>query len=86
MAQRGNEVPGRHPLPARLRADGKTRGEDFVGRLLISADPDELVPIQQYVDLGFDRVYLQRRRNQAEWIEVFGRDVLPSSPGGDWLS
>ena len=34
--------------------------------------------IQRYVDLGFDRVYLHNvGRNQREWIEVFGRDVLP---------
>jgi coenzyme F420-dependent glucose-6-phosphate dehydrogenase len=55
------------------------RPEDFEGRLLISADPDEhRAYIQRYVDLGFDRVYLHNvGRNQAEWIQVFGRDVLP---------
>jgi coenzyme F420-dependent glucose-6-phosphate dehydrogenase len=55
------------------------RPEDFEGRLLISADPDEhRAYIQRFVDLGFDRVYLHNvGRNQAEWIEVFGRDVLP---------
>lgn len=58
---------------------GLVRPEDFEGRLLISADLDEhRAHIQRYVDLGFDRVYLHNvGRNQAEWIEAFGRDVLP---------
>lgn len=55
------------------------RPEDFEGRMVISADPDEhRAYIQRFVDLGFDRVYLHNvGRNQAEWIEVFGREVLP---------
>jgi G6PDH family F420-dependent oxidoreductase len=55
------------------------RAEDFAGRMVISADPDvHRAAIQRFVDLGFDRVYLHNvGRNQAEWIEVFGRDVLP---------
>ncbi|MEE6272766.1 TIGR03557 family F420-dependent LLM class oxidoreductase [Georgenia wangjunii] len=55
------------------------REEDFAGRMVISADPDvHRAEIQKYVDLGFDRVYLHNvGRNQAEWLEVFGRDVLP---------
>lgn len=55
------------------------RPEDFEGRMVISADPDvHRAHIQRFVDLGFDRVYLHNvGRNQAEWIEVFGRDVLP---------
>jgi coenzyme F420-dependent glucose-6-phosphate dehydrogenase len=55
------------------------RTEDFEGRMVISSDPDEhRAYIQRFVDLGFDRVYLHNvGRNQAEWIEVFGRDVLP---------
>ncbi len=55
------------------------RPEDFDGRMVISADPDiHRAAIQRFVDLGFDRVYLHNvGRNQAEWIEVFGRDVLP---------
>jgi hypothetical protein len=29
--------------------------------------------------MGFGQVYLHNvGRNQAEWIEVFGRDVLPA--------
>jgi coenzyme F420-dependent glucose-6-phosphate dehydrogenase len=56
------------------------RPEDFEGRLVISSDPDvHRANIQRYVDLGFDRVYLHNvGRNQAEWIEVFGREVLPA--------
>jgi len=55
------------------------RAEDFEGRMVISSDPDEhRAYIQRFVDLGFDRIYLHNvGRNQAEWIEVFGRDVLP---------
>lgn len=55
------------------------RAEDFEGRLLVSADPDEhRAVIQGYLDLGFDRIYLHNTgRNQREWIEVFGREVLP---------
>jgi coenzyme F420-dependent glucose-6-phosphate dehydrogenase len=55
------------------------RPEDFEGRMVVSADPDvHRIHIQQFVDLGFDRIYLHNvGRNQAEWITVFGRDVLP---------
>ena len=55
------------------------RPEDFEGRMVISSDPDvHRAEIQRYVDLGFDRIYLHNvGRNQREWIEVFGRDVLP---------
>ena len=55
------------------------RPEDFEGRMVISSDPDvHRANIQKFVDLGFDRVYLHNvGRNQAEWIEVFGREVLP---------
>ena len=55
------------------------RPEDFEGRMVISSDPDvHRAAIQRYVDLGFDRVYLHNvGRNQAEWIELFGREVVP---------
>jgi G6PDH family F420-dependent oxidoreductase len=55
------------------------RPEDFAGRMLISEDPDaHRAGIQAYLDLGFDRIYLHNvGRNQLEWLEVFGRDVLP---------
>jgi len=55
------------------------RPEDFEGRMVISSDPDvHRATIQRYADLGFDRIYLHNvGRNQREWIDVFGRDVLP---------
>ncbi|MFN8077639.1 MAG: TIGR03557 family F420-dependent LLM class oxidoreductase [Kineosporiaceae bacterium] len=55
------------------------RPEDFEGRMVISSDPDvHRAHIQKFADLGFDRIYLHNvGRNQAEWIEVFGRDVVP---------
>lgn len=55
------------------------RPEDFEGRLVISSDPDvHRTALQRYADLGFDAIYLHNvGRNQAEWIEVFGREVLP---------
>jgi coenzyme F420-dependent glucose-6-phosphate dehydrogenase len=55
------------------------RPEDFADRLVISADTDvHRAHIQRYADLGFTRIYLHNvGRNQREWIEVFGRDVLP---------
>jgi G6PDH family F420-dependent oxidoreductase len=55
------------------------RPEDFAGRMVIDSDPDvHRAYIQKFVDLGFDRIYLHNvGRNQTEWIEVFGREVLP---------
>ncbi len=55
------------------------RAEDFEGRMVISSDPDvHREHIQRYVDLGFDRIYLHNvGRNQREWIDVFGAQVLP---------
>nr|WP_308797837.1 TIGR03557 family F420-dependent LLM class oxidoreductase [Agromyces protaetiae] len=55
------------------------RPADFEGRMVVSADPDRhRAEIQRHLDLGFDRVYLHNTsRNQADWLEVFGREVLP---------
>jgi G6PDH family F420-dependent oxidoreductase len=55
------------------------RPEDFEGRVYISSDPDaHRADIQRYFDLGFDRIYLHNvGRNQREWLEVFGTEVLP---------
>lgn len=55
------------------------RPEDFEGRMVISSDPDvHRAHIQRFLDLGFDRVYLHNvGRNQAQWLETFGREVLP---------
>ena len=59
------------------------RAEDFEGRMVISSDPDaHRAEIQRFADLGFDRIYLHNvGRNQREWIDVFGRDVLPKLKG-----
>jgi G6PDH family F420-dependent oxidoreductase len=53
--------------------------EDREGRMLIAADPEKhREQIQKYLDLRFDQIYLHNvGRNQAEWIDCFGRDVLP---------
>jgi len=55
------------------------RPDDFAGRMLVSSDTDaHRASIQSFLDLGFDRIYLHNvGRNQKEWLEVFGRDVLP---------
>ena len=55
------------------------RPEDFEGRMLISSDPERhREQIQRYFDMGFNKVYLHNvGRNQSEWIDVFGREVLP---------
>ncbi len=55
------------------------RPEDFEGRMVISSDPDvHRESIQRFADLGFDRIYLHNvGRNQREWIDVFGEQVLP---------
>jgi coenzyme F420-dependent glucose-6-phosphate dehydrogenase len=55
------------------------RTDDFQGRMLMTADCEvHLKEIQKFVDMGFDQIYLHNvGRNQREWIEAFGRDVLP---------
>jgi coenzyme F420-dependent glucose-6-phosphate dehydrogenase len=55
------------------------RAEDFEGRMLISSDLEaHRREIQKFANLGFDRIYLHNvGRNQREWIEAFGREVLP---------
>ncbi|MGH3504870.1 MAG: TIGR03557 family F420-dependent LLM class oxidoreductase [Nocardioidaceae bacterium] len=59
------------------------RPEDFEGRMVISSDPDDhRAEIQRFLDLGITQIYLHNvGRNQAEWIEVFGREVLPKLRG-----
>ena len=55
------------------------RPEDFEGRMLISSDLEaHRREIQKYADMGFDAIYLHNAgRNQKEWIDAFGREVLP---------
>ena len=56
------------------------RPEHFVNRMLISSDLDRHIEhIQHYVDMGFDEIHLHNvGRNQAEFIEVFGKEVIPN--------
>ena len=56
------------------------RPEDFRDRVLMSADLGvHIANIQHYVDMGFDEIHLHNvGRNQAEFIEVFGAEVLPA--------
>jgi coenzyme F420-dependent glucose-6-phosphate dehydrogenase len=56
------------------------RPEDFEGRMLITSDLEaHRRQIQRFVDMGFDAIYLHNvGRNQAEWAEAFGREVLPA--------
>ncbi|TAK03110.1 MAG: TIGR03557 family F420-dependent LLM class oxidoreductase [Chloroflexota bacterium] len=52
---------------------------DFRNRVLMTSDlAAHAAHIQHYLDMGFDEVHLHNvGRNQAEFIEVFGREVLP---------
>ena len=56
------------------------RPADFQNRVLMTSDLGQLIAhIQHYVDIGFDEVHLHNvGRNQAEFIEVFGKEVLPA--------
>jgi G6PDH family F420-dependent oxidoreductase len=55
------------------------RPENYVNRMLISSDLEkQIAHIQHFVDLGFDEIYLHNvARDQTEFIEVFGKEVLP---------
>jgi G6PDH family F420-dependent oxidoreductase len=56
------------------------RAEDFKDRVLISSDLEvHTAHIQKYVDMGYDEVHLHNvGRDQAEFIDVFGREVIPN--------
>ena len=53
--------------------------DDFRNRVLMTSDlAAHTAHIQHYLDMGFDEVHLHNvGRNQAEFIEVFGNEVLP---------
>ena len=53
---------------------------DFKNRVLMTSDlAVHTAHIQHYVDMGFDEIHLHNvGRNQAEFLEVFGREVLPA--------
>ncbi|MRK02909.1 TIGR03557 family F420-dependent LLM class oxidoreductase [Aeromicrobium sp. S22] len=54
--------------------------DGFDDRMLISSDLDaHRRRIQQFADIGFDRIYLHNvGREQRDFIETFGRCVLPA--------
>ena len=56
------------------------RPEDFKNRVLLSSDLEvHTKHIQHYVDMGYDEIHLHNvGRNQAEFIEVFGKEVIPN--------
>jgi G6PDH family F420-dependent oxidoreductase len=56
------------------------RAEDFKDRVMISSDLEEHCrQIQHYVDMGYDEIHLHNvGRNQKEFVEVFGKEVLPN--------
>ena len=56
------------------------RIENFTNRVLISADLEEhTAKIQQFVDMGFDEIYLHNvGRDQAAFIDAFSEKVLPN--------
>jgi probable non-F420 flavinoid oxidoreductase len=55
------------------------RPEDMSSSVVISSDPDEHVRrLQEFVDLGFDRIYLHHvGKEQDRFLDVFGERVLP---------
>ena len=55
------------------------RPENYKNRMLISPDLDaHRAALQQYIELGFNEIHVHNvGRNQKEWIEAFGREVLP---------
>ena len=56
------------------------RPEHFTNRVLMTSDLEaHTAHIQHYVDMGFDEVHIHNvGRNQEEFIEVFGKEVLPA--------
>ena len=55
------------------------RPEHFTNRCEVSHKLEEQIEnIQHYIDMGFDEIHLHNvGRNQDEFIEVFGKEVLP---------
>jgi coenzyme F420-dependent glucose-6-phosphate dehydrogenase len=55
------------------------RPEDFVGRVLMSADLEKhRAMIQHYIDIGFTEVYVHSvGRNQEAFIRAYGERVIP---------
>jgi coenzyme F420-dependent glucose-6-phosphate dehydrogenase len=53
--------------------------EHYKNRVLMSPNLDKHVKqIQHYVDLGFNEIYVHNvGRNQAEFIDAYGKHVIP---------
>jgi coenzyme F420-dependent glucose-6-phosphate dehydrogenase len=66
--------------PEMVAANGAVVGDDVVkNRLCISSDPEVHAKFaQRFIDAGFDRLYFHSMNlDQYEFIEGYGRDVLP---------
>ena len=66
--------------PAMSEKNGKAVGADTIKqKMCLSADPAAHVKyIQQYIDLGFDTIFLHcAGPDQRAFLEGYGRDVLP---------
>jgi probable non-F420 flavinoid oxidoreductase len=57
----------------------RVRPDDMAASVRISADPGQHAEwLQEYVDLGFDRIYLHHVGQQQDYfIDTFGEQVLP---------
>jgi probable non-F420 flavinoid oxidoreductase len=76
----GGEVNWDLRSPSDFEAAARfVRAEDMREAVLISADPERHVSwLREYIELGFDELQLhQVGVNQPEFIDVFGRKVLP---------
>ncbi len=64
-------------------AGSYVRPEDMASSVIISSDPDEHVRrLQEFVDLGFERIYLHHvGKEQERFLDVFGERVLPRLGG-----
>jgi G6PDH family F420-dependent oxidoreductase len=66
--------------PEDFEAMGRlVRPENFRGRLLMSADLEaHREHVQRFIDFGFTEIYIHNAgRNQQEFIEAYGREVIP---------
>ena len=82
MAERWDAVPqAGHQEPGGLRRDGPAGPPGGLRQSLphqLATLPGTPASIQHYVDMGFDEIHIHNvGRNQAEFIDVFGREVLP---------
>ncbi|HEX2172312.1 MAG TPA: TIGR03885 family FMN-dependent LLM class oxidoreductase [Dehalococcoidia bacterium] len=68
------EMPEQFEAAARF-----VRPEDLTGHVRVSADVEQhLRWLREDLELGFDAIYLHNvGRNQPEFIEVFGKQVVP---------